>query len=163
MLYLGIDPGLNKTGVGIVDGTGGKLKYVTHRLLTTKPKDSLPDRLGIIVIGINEIVKEFDIKVAAIENIFYSNNPKSALLLGQTRGAIIAALCLSQVEVVEYTALQIKKAITGYGQAGKDQIKRMVELHLNLVSVKKFPLDITDSLAVAICLAYNKMSGTNLK
>lgn len=155
---MGIDPGLNKTGVGIVKGTKNKVEYVTHKLITTDAKKPLPERLGKIISGISDIIHNYKPEVAAVENIFTSVNAKSALLLGQARGAIIAALIANDVSVREFTALQIKKAVTGYGKAEKEQVKKLVEMHLNIL-FKGVPLDVTDALACGICLAYAETGG----
>ena len=158
MIYMGIDPGLNKTGVGVIRGDGQNVSYIAHRLITTKSCQSLPERLGKIIAGINDTVREYKPNFAAIENIFHSVNARSALMLGQTRGAIIGALISNNVQIREYSALQIKKAVTGYGKAEKEQVKKLVELHLNVV-VKNVPLDVTDALACGLCLAYSEMKG----
>lgn len=158
MIFMGIDPGLNKTGVGIVKGTKNKVEYVTHKLITTDAKKPLPERLGKIISGISDIIHNYKPEVAAVENIFTSVNAKSALLLGQARGAIIAALIANDVSVREFTALQIKKAVTGYGKAEKEQVKKLVEMHLNIL-FKGVPLDVTDALACGICLAYAETGG----
>lgn len=158
MIFMGIDPGLNKTGVGIVWGERDNVRYIGHRLIVTDAKRSLPERLGVIISGIAEVIAEYKPVSAAVENIFFSNNVKSALLLGQTRGAIIAALITGSVPVKEFTALQIKKALTGYGKADKEQVKKMVEIHLNM-AFQKVPLDITDALACSLCLAYSQTRG----
>lgn len=161
MIFMGIDPGLNKTGVGVVWAERDNVKYVSHKLITTNPKDSLPVRLGAIISGVAESVNEFKPISSAIENIFFSTNVKSALLLGQTRGAIIAALIAHDIPVKEFTALQIKKALTGYGKAEKEQVKKMVEIHLNM-AFTKVPFDVTDALACALCLAYSETRGIPL-
>lgn len=161
MIFMGIDPGLNKTGVGIVWAERDSVKYVSHRLITTNAKDSLPVRLGVIIAGVAEAINEYKPVCGAIENIFFSTNVKSALLLGQTRGAIIAALIAHDVPVKEFTALQIKKALTGYGKAEKEQVKKMVEIHLNMV-FNKVPYDVTDALACGLCLAYSETRGIPL-
>lgn len=153
MIFMGIDPGLNKTGVGIIFGEKDKISYISHKLITTNPKGSLPERIGEIVAVMNEIINEYKPQYAGIENIFHSINVKSALLLGQTRGALIATMTAHNIPVREFTALQIKKALTGHGKAEKEQVKKMVEIHLNMV-FKEIPLDITDALACGLCLAY---------
>ncbi len=159
MLFMGIDPGLNKTGVGIIFADRNKVEYVAHRLITTKAADPLPVRLGALVNGITEIAVEHKIDMGAIEDIFHSVNTKSALLLGQARGALIAAMITHNIPVKEFTALQIKKAVTGYGKAEKEQVKKLVELQLNIVVKGGVPLDVTDGLACALCLAYHETRG----
>lgn len=158
MLYfLGVDPGLNNTGVGIVGWDRGRLTYVDHALIRPPSKQTLPERLNVIIEGVQEIASKYDVHCAAVENVFYSVNARSALILGQTRGAIIAALLSQKLTILEFSALQIKQSVVGYGKAEKEQVKKMVELHLNCV-FNKIALDVTDALACAICLALNQTS-----
>jgi crossover junction endodeoxyribonuclease RuvC len=157
-IVMGVDPGLNCTGLGIVCVWPGKVEYVAHRLLKTNSKDRLPTRLGVICQGIREAVEEYQPVRAAVEDVFYSVNVKSAMLLGQTRGAIIATLLSKDIDVQEFTALQIKKAVVGYGKADKQQVKRMVEVLLGR-SMGNVKLDATDALACGICLGLNMTSG----
>lgn len=158
MLYfMGVDPGLNKTGIGIVCWDKGKLHYVSHALIKTDAKHTLPERLKVIIDGVRAEAAKYDIHSAAVENVFYSVNAKSALLLGQTRGAIIAALLMSDLTVCEYSALQIKQSVVGYGKAEKEQVKKMVQLHLN-TNLDKVALDVSDALACGICLALHQSS-----
>ncbi len=159
MIFLGIDPGLNKTGIGVVRAEKNKIEYVGHMLIKTNPKDSLSVRIGTLISGVAKAVNEFKPDVAAVEDVFHSVNVKSALLLGQARGAIIAALIAHDVPVREYSALQIKKAVTGYGRAEKEQVKKLVEIHLNIIVKGGVPLDVTDALACAICVANSEVKG----
>lgn len=154
-LVLGIDPGLNCTGVGLVKAWPGKVEYVAHGVIKTNSKESLVDRLKTICGGIRMCVKEYKPDAAAVEDIFYSVNVKSALLLGQTRGAIISTLLAEELPVHSFTALQVKKSVVGYGKAEKTQVKKMVEVLLGISMGDKIPLDATDALACAICLALN--------
>ncbi len=151
---MGIDPGLNCTGIGVVQVWPGKVEYVAHRLVRTDSKNTLPERLAVICAGVREAVEEFAPAQAAVEDVFYSVNVKSAMLLGQTRGAIIATLLSKDLKVSEFTALQIKKAVVGYGKADKTQVKHMVELLLGR-KIGNVPLDATDALACGICLGFN--------
>ena len=157
MLYfMGIDPGLQKTGVGVVGWNGGKLSYVGHALVKSNPKDSFVQRIDSIITGVRAEVAKYDLHSAAIEDVFYSVNAKSALMLGQVRGALIATLLNAGVPICEFTALQIKQAVVGYGKAEKEQVRKMVELQLNIVVKKNVQLDVTDALAGAICVALNQ-------
>lgn len=151
---MGVDPGLNCTGIGIVQAWPGKVEYVAHRIVRTDSSESLPQRLSVICTGIREAVEEFKPSCSAVEDVFYSVNVKSAMLLGQTRGAIIATLLAGGLEVREFTALQIKKAVVGYGKADKQQVKKMVEVLLGR-SFTSVPVDATDALACGICLGLN--------
>ncbi|MGC8925117.1 MAG: crossover junction endodeoxyribonuclease RuvC [Calditerrivibrio sp.] len=154
MIILGIDPGLNKTGVGVLKVGNKNLSYLNHFVIKTDPKESLVLRLKEITIGLSNIIKQFQPSYAAVEDIFYSVNIKSAILLGQTRGCIISTLVASGVEVMEYTALQIKKSVVGYGKADKEQVKKMVEMLLK-IELKNTLNDASDALACAICLGLN--------
>jgi len=160
-IVMGIDPGLNCTGIGIVQVWAGKVEYVAHRVVKTNSKESLPKRLGGICDGVRGALEEYSPARAAVEDVFYSVNVKSAMLLGQTRGAIIATLLSGGVDVSEFTALQIKKAVVGYGKADKNQVKHMVEVLLGR-KMGKVPLDATDALACGICLGLNMTSGIRL-
>lgn len=159
MVFMGIDPGLNKTGVGVVYADKLKVSYIAHRLISTKPKEPLAKRLGVLISGLAEMIIEYKPDTAAIEDVFYSTNAKSALLLGQARGALIGAVIAHDVPIKEFTALQIKKAVTGYGKAEKEQVKKLVELQLNIVVKGGVPLDVTDALACALSLAYSETRG----
>jgi crossover junction endodeoxyribonuclease RuvC len=160
MNIIGIDPGLTITGVGILEISNKNVLYLDHAVIRTTPKDKLTDRLSQICSKLTEIIDYYNPKSAAIEDIFFSVNVKSAILLGQTRGALIATLLNKNIEVMEFTALQVKKTVVGYGKADKEQVKRMVELHLN----KKFdktPYDVTDALACGISLGLSLTGGYN--
>ncbi len=154
MIILGIDPGLNKTGVGILELNNKHLRYLHHCVIKTDPKDSLVNRLKKISASLLSILDEYKPSFAAVEDVFYSVNIKSAILLGQTRGAIIATLVNSEVDVREYTALQIKKSVVGYGKADKEQVKKMVEILLK-IELKNTLSDASDALACGICLGLN--------
>ena len=111
MIIFGIDPGLNNTGIGILDVYEKKISYNSHYVIKTNAKNSLPERLKTICSSLQNLYTEFKPAYAAVEDIFYSVNVKSAILLGQTRGAIIATLLGCDVEMFEFTALQIKKSL----------------------------------------------------
>lgn len=150
-IAIGIDPGLNCTGVGVVRAWPGKIEHLFHGVIRTDSKKALPERLNTICLGVKDIVLEYKPEVSAIEDIFHSVNIKSAMLLGQTRGAIIATLLSCELGVHEYTALQVKKSVVGYGKADKEQVKHMVEVLLG-IKMGRTPLDASDALAVAVCL-----------
>jgi len=154
LIIFGIDPGLNKTGVGVLKVENRSLKYLHHFVIKTNPKGDLVSRLSEIASSLLELTNNFKPSFAAVEDIFYSVNIKSAMLLGQTRGAIIATLVNSGVDVKEYTALQIKKSVVGYGKADKEQVKKMVEILLK-IELKNTLSDASDALACAICLGLN--------
>lgn len=158
MKIIGIDPGLNATGVGVLEISGKDVVYVDHAVIRTDAKNNLPFRLNVICSKLVEIIEYYNPTAAAIEDIFFSVNVKSAILLGQTRGALIATLLSKNLEVMEFTALQVKKSVVGYGKADKSQVKKMVELLLNK-DFKKVPYDATDALACGIALGYSLTGG----
>jgi len=149
---LGIDPGLRITGFGVIDKTGNRLAYLTSGCIRTDEKALLPERIRTILDGIGEVVAAHVPQQAAIEKVFVNVNPQSTLLLGQARGAAIAALVAAGLPVAEYTALQVKQAVSGHGKAAKDQVQEMVRRLLNLGGVPS--PDAADALACAICHAH---------
>ncbi len=149
---LGIDPGLRITGFGVIDKTGQKLAYVASGCVRSNEKDALPQRLKTLLDGISEVVSSYAPTEAAIEKVFVNVNPQSTLLLGQARGAAIAALVLADLTVAEYTALQIKQAVVGHGKAAKEQVAHMVTRLLQLPGEPS--ADAADALACAICHAH---------
>jgi crossover junction endodeoxyribonuclease RuvC len=152
MKILGIDPGLRTTGFGIIQKHGHKLSYVASGTIKTQEAD-LPQRLKTILAGVSEIIATYRPDCAAIEKVFVNVNPQSTLLLGQARGAAICALVNADLLVTEYTALQVKKAVAGHGQAQKQQIQEMVA---RLLALSGTPgKDAADALGVAICHAHS--------
>lgn len=149
---LGIDPGLRVTGFGVIDRQGSKLAYVASGTIRTDEKMALPERLGIIGRGIAEIVAAYMPQQASIEEVFLNKNPWSTLLLGQARGAAIAALVGAGLPVAEYGTMQIKQAVVGHGRATKEQVQHMVRRLLALPG-EPSP-DAADALACAIAHAH---------
>ncbi|MCM5681370.1 crossover junction endodeoxyribonuclease RuvC [Schlegelella sp. S2-27] len=154
MRVLGIDPGLQTTGFGLVDVEGSHLHYVASGTIRTRDaaQGDLPGRLKIIFDGVREVVGRYEPTVASVEIVFVNVNPQSTLLLGQARGAALAGLVSCQLAVNEYTALQMKKAITGHGLARKEQIQEMVARLLKLPGLPS--KDAADALGIAICHAH---------
>ncbi|OHV94656.1 Holliday junction resolvase [Janthinobacterium lividum] len=151
MIILGIDPGLRTTGFGVIEKHGNKLRYIASGTVKTGSEGELPPRLKIILQGVSEIVGTYQPDCAAIEKVFVNVNPQSTLLLGQARGAAICALVHADLSVAEYTALQVKQAVTGHGKAAKEQVQEMVS---RLLSLPGLPgTDAADALGVAICHA----------
>jgi crossover junction endodeoxyribonuclease RuvC len=149
---------LNTTGVGILEISNKSIKYVDYGVIKTSSKDKLSIRLKIIFDEFSKIIDTYKPEYAAIEDIFFSINVKSAILLGQTRGVLIASLINKNVGIEEFTALQIKKSVVGYGKADKNQVKKMVEIHLNK-KFEKLPFDVTDALACGITLGLSLTGG----
>ncbi|KUY86818.1 Holliday junction resolvase [Burkholderia territorii] len=152
MRILGIDPGLRVTGFGIIDVSGHRLAYVASGVIRT-PTADLATRLGTIFQGVSTLVREHGPDQAAIEQVFVNVNPQSTLLLGQARGAAICGLVAGGLPVAEYTALQLKQAVVGYGRATKSQMQEMVTRLLNLTGQPGS--DAADALGMAICHAHS--------
>jgi crossover junction endodeoxyribonuclease RuvC len=150
---LGIDPGLRITGFGIIDKTGNTLEYVTSGCIRTPSAGDLALRLKTILDGLGQVIGEARPGQVAIEKVFVNSNPQSTLLLGQARGTAICAAVLHQLPVAEYTALQIKQAVTGQGKAAKQQVQEMVKRLLRLAGEPG--ADAADALACAICHAHS--------
>jgi len=148
---LGIDPGSRVTGYGIVESHRGRLGFVACGVVKTTPSYPFATRLNEIFDGINEVVQLHDPTVAAIEDVFLSSNPRTAIKLGQARGAAVVAVMQNGVSVVDYTPRKIKQAVVGYGQAEKIQVQHMVQVLLQLKGAPSN--DAADALAVAICHA----------
>ncbi|MGV3728096.1 crossover junction endodeoxyribonuclease RuvC [Hydrogenophaga sp.] len=150
MRILGIDPGLQCTGFGVIDTEGSRLHYVASGTIQTSPKDGalLPGRLKVLFDGITEVVARYKPEVSVCEIVFVNVNPQATLLLGQARGACLTALVANQLEVAEYTALQLKKAVAGSGRAGKPQMQEMVKRLLQLPGLPG--KDAADALGLAI-------------
>lgn len=152
MRVLGIDPGLRRTGFGVIDVDGPRLRYVSSGTIVVPPDQPLAQRLKVILDGLREIVQDTRPDVAAIEIVFLNTNPQSTLLLGQARGAALCGLADCGLSVNEYTALQIKKAVVGTGRAAKEQVQMMVQRLLKLNGLPS--ADSADALACAICHAH---------
>ena len=149
---LGIDPGLRVTGYGVIHQEKQNLQYKTSGAIRTTKEDlDLAARIKIIVDGITEVIEKFQPTVVAIEKVFVNTNPKSTLLLGQARGAAIAAVVAREINIYEYTALQIKKSVVGKGHADKIQVQMMAQRLLKLPGLPG--PDSADALACAICHA----------
>lgn len=149
---LGIDPGLRSTGFGVIEKTGSKLTYIASGCIKTDANSSLPLRIKTLLDGVGEVVATYQPQQAAVEIVFVNVNPQSTLLLGQARGAAIAALVLANLPVAEYTALQVKQAVVGHGKAAKEQVQQMVMRLLNLPGAPS--ADAADALACAIAHAH---------
>lgn len=150
MRILGIDPGYAIMGYGIIDRKGNRFSVCDYGALTTEKNMPMPDRLKHLYCGLMELIAEYHPDAASIEELFFNKNTTTALLVGQARGVAILACANSGVEIFEYTPLQIKQGLIGYGRAEKKQIQHMVKTILHLEEVPK-PDDTADALAAAIC------------
>ena len=154
MRILGIDPGLQTTGFGVLDVEGHQLRYVASGTIRTHKMalGDLPGRLKVLFDGIGEVAARYQPDVATVEIVFVNVNPQSTLLLGQARGACITAVVARDLPVAEYTALQMKKAVVGHGRAAKSQVQEMVR---RLLSLPGLPgQDAADALGLAITHAH---------
>ncbi|MFA7437121.1 crossover junction endodeoxyribonuclease RuvC [Castellaniella sp.] len=152
MRILGVDPGLRRTGFGIIETQGSQLRYVASGTIVVPTQSPLAERLQVILDNLREVARDTRPDVAALEKVFLNANPASTLLLGHARGAAVCALADSGLGVFEYTALQVKKSVVGTGRASKTQIQAMVR---HLLSLDGEPAaDAADALACAICHAH---------
>lgn len=149
MRVLGIDPGSRITGYGLAEQRGSRLVHVDNGAIFTDQATGFPDRLRIIFQGICQVIAAYHPDAVAIEDVYVAHNIRSALKLGQARGAAIAAAVQAGLPVIEYTATQIKQAVVGQGRAGKEQVQKMIQALLGLPEVAQ--VDASDALAVAIC------------
>ncbi|MBS0213445.1 MAG: crossover junction endodeoxyribonuclease RuvC [Proteobacteria bacterium] len=158
---LGIDPGSQRTGVGIVDAdAAGRVTHVHHAPLTLLGEGEFPQRLKRLLDGLGAIIEQYQPQEVAIEKVFMARNPDSALKLGQARGAAMCAAVLRDLPVHEYAAKEIKLAVVGTGSAEKSQVQHMVGILLNLQG--KLQADAADALAVAITHAHVRASAQRL-
>ena len=150
MIILGIDPGTATTGYGLIEEKAGKLMLVDFGVILTQPTHTLEQRLEILYDQLGDIIDEYNPDEIAIEELFFSNNAKTAMAVGQARGVILLATQKAGVPMSEYTPNQVKNGICGYGAADKKQVQKMVQLLLKLDEMPQ-PDDAADALAIAIC------------
>ncbi len=150
MLILGLDPGLATTGYGFIEGDGGDIRAVAYGVITTPPGMAIGDRLAKLHGEIMALLERYRPTAAAVEELFFATNARTAIVVGEGRGVILLALAQAGVPVAEYTPLQIKQAVTGYGLADKVQVQQMVQLLLTLDALPR-PDDAADALAASIC------------
>ncbi|MEG0918424.1 MAG: crossover junction endodeoxyribonuclease RuvC [Anaerovoracaceae bacterium] len=162
MRILGIDPGYAIMGYGIIDMKGNNFKVVDFGAILTDKDMEMPDRLKKIYNDLMNIIHEFSPDTCAIEELFFNTNVTTAIKVGQARGVAVLACANSSLEIEEYTPLQIKQALTGYGRADKKQVQAMTKSILNLKEVPK-PDDTADALAAAICHGHSRDSRGRLK
>ena len=154
---LGIDPGSQRTGIGIIDVDGaGRVSHVHHAPLVLLGAEDFPQRLRVLLDGLTAVIATWQPDEVAIEKVFMARNPDSALKLGQARGAAISAVVLRDLPVHEYAAKEVKLAVVGRGSAEKTQIQHMVGVLLNIP--RKLQADAADALAVALTHAHTRAS-----
>jgi len=149
-LVLGVDPGATATGYGIVARSDGALRAIEYGSITTSSADPFPSRLQQIFGCLADLIRRHQPEWAAIETLVFAKNVQSAFKLGQVRGVALLAAAQGGIAIAEYTPLQVKSAVTGYGAAGKGQVQRMVYSLLNLSEPPR-STDAADALAIAIC------------
>ncbi len=154
MKILGLDPGLKKTGWGVIDAAANRLTHIANGTITTTPSKTLAERLRELHVGLATVVADYTPETAAVEETFVSRNAASTLRLGQARGVVMLAPALAGIGVSEYAANLVKKSVVGTGHADKHQVHTMVA-HLLPGSGAKGP-DAADALAVAICHAHHQ-------
>jgi crossover junction endodeoxyribonuclease RuvC len=151
---LGIDPGIARMGYGVVDVERSRLRAVTYGCIETSASLDVPNRLNEIYCELSKIISEHHPHVMAIEELFFYRNTTTAFVVGQARGIAILAGVQGGLEFAEYTPMQVKQAVSGYGKADKKQVQEMVRMLLNLTATPK-PDDTADALAVAITYAHS--------
>ncbi len=155
MIVLGVDPGSRITGYGIVRSNGQRHECLTYGCIRRAPDYTFPQTLRNIYDTLNSILDEYHPEAIAVESLFHAVNAKSALILGHARGIILLSAAVHDVPVHEYSPLEIKKALVGYGRAEKSQLQEMAKLLLNLKSIPE-PHDASDALAVAVCHVHHQ-------
>jgi crossover junction endodeoxyribonuclease RuvC len=161
-IILGIDPGLADTGYGVVEkDKAGKVTCLEYGSVRTHAGNDTPIRLEKIYNNLDEKIKQYKPGLIAVEQLFFCNNVKTALAVGEARGVVMLLTRKHRLPVVEYTPLQVKQAVSAYGRASKMQIQKMVQFLLKLEDLPK-PDDAADALAVAIC-ASNSVKSYNVE
>lgn len=156
MRILGIDPGTRTTGYGIIEKVGNRLIHIDNGGIFTRADMALADRLKVIYDGLSHVIKVYAPDVVAVEQIFMAKNPLSALKLGHARGIALLSGVNHGLCVFEYSALQVKSAVVGFGKAEKSQVQQMVKTLLKLPEIAQE--DASDALAVAICHAHTNIN-----
>ena len=152
MIILGLDPGSRLTGFGLVKKNGNHATHVENGTLYAAQIENYPERLAYLWQSVQELIRKYGVDEVAVENIFYHKNPKSVQKLGEVRGVLMASAASLGKPVYEYTALQVKQAVTGYGKAEKGQIQMMVRKLLNLRDLAEE--NASDALGIALCHAH---------
>ena len=152
MVILGLDPGTATTGYGVIRVLGNRFQMLEYGIISTPAKNPMEKRLEMIYDNLQELLQKWQPDQAAVEELFF--NLTTAITVGQARGVLLLCCAQNNVPLAEYTPLQVKQALVGYGRADKKQIQQMVKMFLNLADIPK-PDDAADALAIAICHAHN--------
>ena len=161
MRILGIDPGFAITGYSIIEYNGNKFSLIQSGAITTKEGESFPIRLTAIYDELDLIIKQYKPDAISVEELFFNQNIKTAINVAQARGIVLVVGCKNNIPTYEYTPLQIKQAVVGYGRAEKKQVQQMVKAILNVKEIPKLD-DITDSMAIGICHAHSQKYASKL-
>lgn len=153
-IILGIDPGYARAGWSILEKSGQNLKLINYGCLETPVKTEHAERLKFLNSELEKIIKKYKPEILATEDLFFFKNLKTAIKVAEARGVILMTAFNNKLEIKEYTPLQIKQALVGYGRADKNQIQQMVKMILGLKEVPE-PDDAADAVAVAVCCAHN--------
>ena len=159
MIILGIDPGLATVGYGILKSEKNKLAAVEHGALITPPHTPVHERLKMIYDGTRQIIEKYNPDDLAIEELFYNTNQKTVIPVCEARGVILLCAHQSGLDISEYTPLQVKQSVVGYGRAEKNQVQAMIKNILRLDKIPK-PDDAADALAIAVCHAHSKKANS---
>lgn len=158
MIIIGIDPGYAIVGIGVIEHRGNKFRTLEYNAITTPAGMPTVERLKKIYREMDIYLEKYNPDAVAIEELFFNSNQKTAINVAQARGVLLVAVANRNIPICEYTPLQVKQSVTGYGRADKKQIQQMVKMILGLNAVPK-PDDAADALAIAICHAHsNKMN-----
>jgi crossover junction endodeoxyribonuclease RuvC len=162
MRVMGIDPGSNCTGFGIVEEQAGRLVNIHYGSIQSRSGQAFAERLKAIYSGLTQAIRDYSPDAVAVEDMFFATNVKSALKLGQTRGVTLLAAVNENKPLAEYSPLEVKQSVVGYGRADKIQVQDMVTVLLGLKE-KPRPFDAADALAVAICHLHTAKSRNRLR
>lgn len=156
MRIMGIDPGLNKMGWGVIEYKNNALKHIANGTLKTNSRTSLPERLAQLAVGLEDVITLWDPLEVAVEETFVNSNPQDALKLGQARGVALSTPAKMGIIVAEYAANKIKKTVVGAGHAQKEQVQMM--MNVLMPGVQLHSADAADALACAVCHAHSRQS-----
>lgn len=154
MIIIGIDPGFAITGYGVIEHRSNKFRFIDYGVVTTSVDLTLPERLLKIDNDLNKLLVKYSPDVMSVEELFFNTNIKTAITVGHGRGVALLTAARANIPVFEYTPLQVKQSVVGYGRATKEQVQQMVKILLSLDKIPK-PDDAADALAVAICHAHS--------
>ena len=152
-IILGIDPGYGRTGWGVIEKTDQDVKYLAAGCIETDPKSQFGDRLAVVYRQVCKLIKKFQPQALSVETLYFNKNAKTVILASQARGVIVLAGVENHLPVYDYTPLQVKQALVGYGRGEKQQVQSMLLYHLKITSLPKQD-DACDALAVALSHAY---------